>query len=322
MENFSNTILTTTTKAMLRQEERGYICKDYLHQQHKFDANNMTGALHRRVLNGNNRRNMIDWYYQVADFCHLNYETLEVATSYLDRFIATETGSKALTDSDYFQLAGMTSLYTAVKIYEVEVMDLAILSKLSHGLYSEEEIERTEMEILTALQWRVNPPTALAFVRRFLHIIPSYAAKTTTSNSTSTSTSTMNDTIYNLSQIQTELSLRDNRLLTVRNSTIAFASLMNSLESISCLDRQTIELIGCHISNITSIDCCSKYFMDIKSLLHSNIDQGCYDSSECHTNIQSHSAGSSVKDSTTKSYSKQSLSQGSSPRSHSYVHII
>jgi len=307
MNKFSNT--TSTTEAMLQQEKTGYACKDYLHQQQDFDGNVMTGALHSRTINGNHRKSMVDWYYQIAEFCNLNYETLAVATSYLDRFIATETGSKALIDSSYFQLAGMTALYIAVKIYEADVIDPSILSKLSHGLYSIDKIESMEMEILVALKWRVNPPTALAFVRQFLEIIPSYAT---------TYSSTMNDIVYELSQMQTELSLRDNRLIAVRNSTIAFASLMNALESISCLDRQTLGLIGCHISKIINIDWCSKDFMDIKCLMHSNINEGDYDDLKCNTIIQPHSV-SNIADSTTKSYSNQSLSQGNSPCSHSYV---
>merc|ERR1712032_1410858 len=121
-----------------------------------------------------------------------------------------------------------------------------------------------EFTMLSALNWRVNPPTALSFIRQFLDIINSLV---------SINSITMKN-VYDLSQIQTGLALKDSRLITVPNSNIAFAALMNSLKSISTFDRQTIEFIGCHISKITGIDWYSEDFMDVEYILYANTDEG------------------------------------------------
>jgi len=294
---------TSTIEAMLRQEEKGYSCKDYLHQQQSFEENTATFALHNRETNSNNREKMIDWYYQIAECCHFNSNTMAIATSCLDRFLATKIGSRALVDSKYFQLAGLTALYIAVKIYEVEVMDPKILSKLSQGLYTKDDIEKMERKILSALEWRVNPPTALAFVREFLEIIPSFAP---------TNGTTMNG-VYELSRIQIELALRNNRSITIKNSTIAFASLMNSLNSVSNFNTQTIELIGCHISKITRIDWCSEDFKNTEYLIHANIDKESCINFKCITNFRPRSIGN-TKESTKNSCKELSTSENS-PRS-------
>jgi len=272
---------TPTIEAMLRQEKKGYKCENYLYQEQHSDKDMISVAIHNREFNRNNREKMIDCYNQVAECCNFSSETVAIATSCLDRFVATKTGSMSLVDSSFFRLAGMTALYTTVKIYEVDVMDPGMLSKLSQGLYTKDDIEKMEIKMLSALEWRVNPPTALAFVRQFLDTIRSL---------TSMNSITMNN-VYDLCQIQTELALRDSRLIAVPNSATAFASLMNSLKIVSSFNRQSIEFIGCHISKITSIDWCSKDFKDAECIIHANIDEGSCDKFKSNTIIQQYGIG-------------------------------
>ena len=78
-----------------------------------------------------------------------------------------------------------------------------------------QQVEEMEREILKAIQWRVNPPTALAFVSKFLDLIPPHHM--------------MNDTVrgvaMDLAKFQIEIAVTDYGLITVSPSTVALAAL-------------------------------------------------------------------------------------------------
>lgn len=338
-------------KVMLRQEERGgyYHFENYLIvneeeekkkednvgtsllTKNKHSMNTMTSSSSSSKKTGNatttadttttvmNRQKMIDWYFQIAKFCNFNTETVSIATSYLDRFVAatvrtTKTTTKGesgigvgvgsnneflVNDASHFQLAGMTAFYIAVKIHETEKMDLTILSNLSQGIYTQYEFESMEIQMLNVLQWSLNPPTELEFVRQFLCILSSSdRLKLITTNGHdgdgdnnniyhySSLTMIIKDKIYELSKFQTELSLKDHRLITTKKSIIAFALFINSLESSAFFhhrhNRNLIGDIGCFLSNITNIDMCSTEFLEAKYLLRVSLNEEIYSNSNDH----------------------------------------
>jgi hypothetical protein len=115
------------------------------------------------------RRQMCSWAYNAVDTFELNRELVAFAFDILDRYIATEAKSDCAITREDFQLFSMTCLYTAIKILEPErKLTIATLIDMSRGYYCAEDIAETEVEILEALKWRVNPPTALAFVGELL----------------------------------------------------------------------------------------------------------------------------------------------------------
>ena len=135
-----------TLQAMRFQEDRAYQVKEWS----------------TTSVDGECRAQMAAWCYQVVDFCHFRRETAAIAMSYMDRFMSI---SNQTDDRSYYRLACMSSLYLAVKIHEASAMDPQFVAKLSHGAYAPKDIERMENVLLKALQWRVNPPTAMAFAR-------------------------------------------------------------------------------------------------------------------------------------------------------------
>lgn len=221
MNIFNNTINTqetiATIEAMRRQEELGYTVTDYLH--HIPQA--MKGPLHESV-DPSCRRLMVQWCNQIADFCHYQRETVAIATSCLDRFLSTREGQSTLYDRDQYQLAVMTSLYIAVKIHEREAMDPKLVSNLSRGAHSPEAIEAMESKILNAIQWRVNPPTAYSFVQQILSLVPVEFLG-----------HVERETVLELTRLQLEVSTVEYEFSMIRASAIAYASLLNSIESIS-----------------------------------------------------------------------------------------
>lgn len=236
-----------TIAAMCRQEESGYLVVDSLkhQQQQHLSRSSLPSHLAAQMIDEECRTKMAGWCYQVVDFCKFHRETVEIAMNFLDRYVCTPAGHAAFLDRKVYQLAAMTCLYTAVKIHEPEAMDPNLVSNLSRGTYTPAQIEQMEASILMALQWRVNPPTALAFVRQFLELIPDTVMG-----------DSMRQTVYDLTKYQTELAVNEYDFMTVRSSTVAFCSLMNSLESVGINDKillqignglsQSIGLYGCH----------------------------------------------------------------------------
>jgi hypothetical protein len=115
------------------------------------------------------RRQMCSWAYNAVDTFDLDRELVAVAFDMLDRYLATELKSDCAITREDFQLFCMTCLYTAVKILEPRrKLSIPALIDMSRGYYCAEDIAETEVEIIDALEWRLNPPTALAFVEELL----------------------------------------------------------------------------------------------------------------------------------------------------------
>jgi hypothetical protein len=206
-----------TIEAMRRQEENGYASSDYLAQIPPSAASPLDTP-----VDENCRHVMAKWCNEIADFCNYNRETASVAMSCLDRFMATPDGQTVLLDRNLFQLAAMTALYTAVKIHEHEAMDPALVSSLSRGAHSPEAVEAMESRMLNAIQWRVNPPTALAFVRSMLDLVPQHLMGVSE-----------RETVMELTKFQVDLAGSDYTYSQAPASSIAFASLLNAMESVT-----------------------------------------------------------------------------------------
>jgi len=235
--------IVCTLQAMRRQEESGYaVPVDHLNQQ-QHDLATPSVAIGPQHVDADCRSKMAAWCYQVVDFCKFRRETVEIAMNYLDRYLMTPAGLSAKVDRKLYQLAAMTSLYTAVKIHEPEAMDPKLVSNLSRGTYTPEQVETMEFAILSALQWRVNPPTSLSFVRKFLDLIP---ADVVDDNARATS--------YEVTKYQTELAVNEYDMVSVRASTIAYCSLMNSLESVGTIDEKVLGQIGRVLSEAIGLD--------------------------------------------------------------------
>ena len=105
----------------------------------------------------------------------------------------------------------------AVKLREPFEMDASLMSRLSRGIHSAEEITTLEYEILIALQWKVNGPTPVQFVNHILELLPASAQSVAA-------------ILYEHSHFQTELAVGDYAFVPyVPQSTVAVASILNSL---------------------------------------------------------------------------------------------
>jgi Cyclin, N-terminal domain/Cyclin, C-terminal domain len=188
----------------------------------------------------------------VVDFCNFNRETVSIAMSVLDRFLATRIGATVLVDRSQFQLASMTALYLSVKTQEPEVMSAELVSTLSRGAHTEHEVEEMERRILLALTWQVNPPTTLSFVREYLKLLPHELLDNETKA-----------TLMEICKFQSELAVADYSLIVVGASHIAYASLMNGLESL-CMDRTILGYVSSILSQAAGINLFSEQLVHVQ----------------------------------------------------------
>lgn len=150
---------------MQHQESTSYSPTDYLTL---FDYDDDFKHQHRK-----SRSAMCTWSQQLTDITKLSRLAVSRSMDYLDRFIASghERAQRALFDKREYQLASMTSLYIAIKLHEPLAIDSSLLAEISAGCYTAKEIVDMESDILQALEWRVNGPTAQEFVCHLLAML-------------------------------------------------------------------------------------------------------------------------------------------------------
>ena len=126
------------------------------------------------IFRGEWRRQIVEWMYILIKYCKLKHEASAAAVYYLDAAVMCDSSSLVKTPRDY-QLCAMTALHLALKVYDsptVRVIKLSCLVKLGNGQFTEEDIIQKEYELVRALGWRINPPTANCFLQRYMELLP------------------------------------------------------------------------------------------------------------------------------------------------------
>ena len=158
-------------EAMRSQEAKNYNFARYCFLQGSTHTTEQNDDLTNEPTDALCRTKMIDWAYTVVDSCDFSRSNVFVATSNLDRFLSTPAGYKALRDRREFQLLCMTSVYSAIKINEVETLTPQGMAHNSRGDYTAEEIEAAELNMFTTLNWHVNPPSTSVFVDQYVDLL-------------------------------------------------------------------------------------------------------------------------------------------------------
>ncbi|KAL7465962.1 hypothetical protein ACHAXS_006267 [Conticribra weissflogii] len=216
MLEFSERVL-----AMRHKEETAYKNVDYLSpewQQKCLQNEQATSpfggsSASSSLINEMWREKICEWCYQVVDHFDFNREIVSVAMSYLDRYLATRTVTKKI-----FQLAAMTSLYVAIKLYEPSKLRMSALIDLSRGYFAAEHIVSMEDSLLQALGWHVHPPTPFSFVRDLSQLLPPEIA------------ASIRHDASELARFLTELSVCDYYFVTRKHSSVAIAALINAID--------------------------------------------------------------------------------------------
>lgn len=147
--------------ALRHQENTVYSCEDYLSPEYQNDQmeeqdqtlkdNGPDASMFDSLpsdpsagsLNEVWREKICEWCYQVVDHFDFSREVVSVAMSFLDRYLSTRRVNKKI-----FQLAAMTCLYLAIKLYEPSTLKISSLVGLSRGFFAAKHIIAMEQSIL------------------------------------------------------------------------------------------------------------------------------------------------------------------------------
>lgn len=246
---------------LLQQESKLYPpCEDYLSELQTSAASTDSDPVSESW-----RRKLCEWCYEVTDhfkckiflcvwlescnrtthsqaklfswLIQVDREAVSVALDYLDRSVANWTRhSDAPIPKRDFQLLAVTSLYMAIKIHgETDCAEgprrklkIDAFYELSRKQFEVEVIEKTERKILSALNWNVNPPTALKFIATFLSLCPKWLCA-----GNHVSHANVLGGIYDVARYLTELSVcQSDFSFYCKTSVVAYASILFAIEAL------------------------------------------------------------------------------------------
>jgi hypothetical protein len=213
-----------TLQALLHQEQTFY----HLPPKEANYLQTIPSSANNKPVDEECRYKMACWCYGIASLCAFQSETVGIAMSILDKFLATAGASYILLDRNRFQLSVMASLYTAAKLHESEALSPKQMALVSKGRFTTAHITAMELEILMAIHWHVHPPTAHNFLTPLLHqLLPTFSV-----------TKEQHLQIMHLATVQIDLAVRDYELFTGENqSSLAVASLATALETVVVSDH-------------------------------------------------------------------------------------
>ena len=161
--------------AILELERAHYLpCYDYLSHNQAYEG---TG----KYVDESCRRKMSEWSYNFVDHFKFDREVVSVTMNYLDRMsVSTAIKTKGPVTTDEYQLTAVAALYLAVKLHgETDAVEggprkqpIKTYVQLCRGLFTVETIGAKEREILSTLDWHVNPPSTICFIASFLRFLP------------------------------------------------------------------------------------------------------------------------------------------------------
>jgi hypothetical protein len=193
---------------MLQGERRIRSCRDHVA---------LANTAIPRFQNFTWRERVTQWCYDVADHLNESREVVYVAMNMLDRYIAV-TSAEAFSDKVAYELAAITSLFLAIRVSGSNALEVPDLLQMSRAGVQVKDIVSTGTAMLEALSWEHKLITPTDFIKAML--------STHTSMEHSKAVS-----ILELSLYMVEISVCDQYFIGVPSSKVAFASMMNVLNS-------------------------------------------------------------------------------------------
>lgn len=133
----------------------------YLHELEKKTLPDPAYLLKQTQLKPRMRSILVDWLVEMHQRFRLLPETLFLAINIMDRFMSVE-----VVQIDKLQLLATGSLFIAAKYEEVFSPSVKNYAYFTDGSYTDEEILEAEKYILTILNFDMNYPNPMNFLRR------------------------------------------------------------------------------------------------------------------------------------------------------------
>lgn len=133
----------------------------YLHELERKTLPDSQYIFKQKHLKPKMRSILVDWLVEMHSRFRLLPETLYLAINIMDRFMSLE-----IVQIDKLQLLATGSLFIAAKYEEVFSPSVKNYSYFTDGSFTEEEILQAEKYILTILEFELNYPNPMNFLRR------------------------------------------------------------------------------------------------------------------------------------------------------------
>eukprot|EP01105_Mastigella_eilhardi_P020959 TRINITY_DN5034_c0_g1_i1.p1 TRINITY_DN5034_c0_g1~~TRINITY_DN5034_c0_g1_i1.p1 ORF type:complete len:488 (+),score=131.74 TRINITY_DN5034_c0_g1_i1:128-1591(+) len=173
----------------------------YLHEKEAQERIDHTYMARQRDINGTMRGILVDWMTEVHLKFKLLNDTLFLSVLIVDKYLSRNQLPRHL-----LQLLGVTAMLIASKVEEAYPVTVGDLAFISDNACATEKIRVFERKVLRGVNWQLNTPSPLCFLRRF-----SKAGRA-------------NTTMHTMSKYLIELSLLDHRLLEHLPSLVAAAA--------------------------------------------------------------------------------------------------
>jgi len=108
---------------------------------------------------------LVDWLIGVHLQFHLLQETLYTTVAIIDRFLQVEIGKGTVSRSK-LQLVGVAAMLVAAKYEEIYAPEVKDFVYITDRAYTEREILKMEVKILSVLNFDLGRPLPLHFLRR------------------------------------------------------------------------------------------------------------------------------------------------------------
>lgn len=112
-------------------------------------------TLNQPFLDAKVRTVLMGWMGEVSEDLWFCRDTFHMSCNYVDRFLQLTPK----VPKDQLQLIGLTCLYIASKMEEVQMRNVNDYLSSACNIYTEEQMMKCEIKIITVLDFRLNPPT-------------------------------------------------------------------------------------------------------------------------------------------------------------------
>ncbi|CAL8359207.1 unnamed protein product [Arctogadus glacialis] len=109
---------------------------------------------------------LLDWLFEVSEVYCLHRQTAYLAQDFFDRFMLTQ----ADVNKEYLQLIGITALFIASKIEEIYPPKVHEFAYVTDGACNMWDIQRTELIVLKALDWKLCPETPITWLKLYSQV--------------------------------------------------------------------------------------------------------------------------------------------------------
>ena len=207
----------TQTMIMIAQANR-FVYRDMLDHDRSCECHDYLRDKQNMLQGMEERSRAFTIIFRTVHQANLRLESVIVAMGVWDRYHCLSSRS----EQKDLKLTAATCLFLAMRTTEPScVVNAATVNQMTNGLYSENDINACEDQIMTAIKWKLDSsPNAYKFLRKMLELLPDSIK------------STVLPKLYTSGVRQLLLASGDYATVILNRSQLACAAILNALEEI------------------------------------------------------------------------------------------